>query len=355
VVKGLELQFDLDVDENALIEIVIDKESGSTIKGRGSGNLLFEINTTGKFNMFGDFSVYEGIYNFRYGAVVQKEFTVQPGGIIVWDGEPLDARIDLKAIYKTDTNPSILLDNPTSQSIPVNLEINLAGRLEQPEPEFDFSFPNASSILKSELEYRLSSKEERDKQALYLLATGGFVQGVNDFNFTGTIAERLNGIISSLLGNQDGTFNIGLNYQMGADRPDFQTDDRFGVTLQTKISDKIYLDGQLGVPIGGASETVIAGDVQIDFLLNDDGSLKARVFNRQNEIRNFGEDIGYTQGIGISYNVEFNTFKELIQRILKGEFNSQKTQNEPQTSKNKDENLPDFINLKKTETATKGK
>lgn len=355
LVKGLELKFDLDVDENALIEIVIDKEFGSTIKGRGSGNLLFEINTTGKFKMFGDFSVYQGIYNFRYGAVVQKEFTVQPGGTILWDGEPLDARIDLKAIYKTDTNPSILLDNPTSQSIPVNLEINLAGRLEQPEPEFDFSFPNASSILKSELEYRLSSKEERDKQALYLLATGGFAQGVSDFNFTGTIAERLNGIINSLLGNQDGTFNIGLNYQMGADRPDFQTDDRFGVTLQTKISDRIYLDGQLGVPIGGASETVIAGDVQVDFLLNDDGSLKARVFNRQNEIRNFGEDIGYTQGIGISYNVEFNTFKELIQRILKGELNRQKTQNEPQTSKNKDDNLPDFINLKKTETATKGK
>lgn len=354
VVKGLELQFDLDVDENALIEIVIDKESGSTIKGRGSGNLLFEINTTGKFNMFGDFSVFEGIYNFRYGAVVQKEFEVQPGGTIVWDGEPLDARIDLKAIYKTDTNPSMLLDNPTSQSIPVNLEIDLSGKLEQPEPEFNFSFPNASSILKSELEYRLSAKEERDKQALYLLATGGFAQGVNDFNFTGTIAERLNGIISSLLGNQDGTFNIGLNYQMGADRPDFQTDDRFGVTLQTKISDRIYLDGQLGVPIGGASETVIAGDVQIDFLLNDDGSLKARVFNRQNEIRNFGEDIGYTQGIGISYNVEFDTFKELIRRILKGDFSS-KTQNESQTSKKKDDNLPDFISVKKADTATKGK
>lgn len=215
--------------------------------------------------MWGDFSVFEGIYNFRYGAFVQKEFNVEPGGTIVWDGEPLDARIDLKAIYRTDTNPSILLDNPTTQTIPVNLEINLSGKLEQPNPEFDFSFPSASSVVKSELEYRLSSKEERDKQALYLLATGGFAQGVNDFNITGTITERLNGIISSLIGNQDGNFNLGLNYQMGADGPDLQTDDRFGVTLQTKISDRVYLDGKVGVPIGGASETVIAGDVQIDF------------------------------------------------------------------------------------------
>lgn len=353
LVKGLELQFDLDVNQNALIEIVIDKEAGSTIKGRGSGNLLFEINTTGKFNMFGDFSVFEGIYNFRYGAIVQKEFAVQPGGTIVWDGEPLDARIDLKAIYKTDTNPSILLDNPTSQSIPVNLEINLSGRLEQPEPEFDFSFPNASSVLKSELEYRLSSKEERDKQALYLLATGGFAQGLNDFNFTGTIAERLNGIISSILGNQDGTFNIGLNYQMGADRPDFQTDDRFGVTLQTKISDRIYLDGKLGVPIGGATETVIAGDVQIDFLLNDDGTLKAKVFNRQNEIQNFGEDIGYTQGLGIAYNVEFETFKELIRKLLKGKTAKPETV-KPNSATNKTEKMSsEFITMKKSDTTSK--
>ncbi|MGF1555209.1 translocation/assembly module TamB domain-containing protein [Paucihalobacter sp.] len=353
LVSGLELDFDLDVNQNALIEIVIDKESGSTIKGRGSGNLLFEINTTGKFNMWGDFSVFEGIYNFRYGAFVQKEFNVEPGGTIVWDGEPLDARIDLKAIYRTDTNPSILLDNPTTQTIPVNLEINLSGKLEQPNPEFDFSFPSASSVVKSELEYRLSSKEERDKQALYLLATGGFAQGVNDFNITGTITERLNGIISSLIGNQDGNFNLGLNYQMGADGPDLQTDDRFGVTLQTKISDRVYLDGKVGVPIGGASETVIAGDVQIDFLLNQDGTLRAKVFNRQNEIQNFGEDIGYTQGLGISYNVEFDTFKELIRIIFKGKTKLPLTDTTKSTSEKKDDNLPDFISMKSADTSKK--
>lgn len=353
LVSGLELNFDLDINQNALIEIVIDKESGSTIKGRGSGNLLFEINTTGKFNMWGDFSVFEGVYNFRYGAIVQKEFIVEPGGTIVWDGQPLDARIDLKAIYKTDTNPSVLLDNPTSQTIPVNLEINLSGRLEQPIPDFEFSFPTASSVVKSELEFRLSSKEERDKQALYLLATGGFSHGINDFNITGTITERLNGIISSLIGNQDGNFNLGLNYQMGADRPDFQTDDRFGLTLQTKISDRVYLDGKVGVPIGGASETVIAGDVQIDFLLNEDGTLRAKVFNRQNEFQNFGEQIGYTQGLGVSYNVEFDTFKELIQIIFKGKTKVPLTDTTKSTTKDKNENLPDFMTMKSSNSTDK--
>ena len=64
------------------------------------------------------------------------------------------------------------------------------------------------------------------------------------------------------------------------------------------------------------TQTVIAGDVQIDFLLNEEGTLRAKVFNRENSIRNFGEEIGYTQGVGISYNVDFDTFKELLQRLF---------------------------------------
>ena len=58
--------------------------------------------------------------------------------------------------------------------------------------------------------------------------------------------------------------------------------------------------------------------MQIDVLLNDDGTLKATFFNRENSIRNFGEEIGYTQGAGLTYNVEFDTFKELVQIIFSG-------------------------------------
>ena len=50
----------------------MDKESGSTIKGRGDGGLLFNINTNDKFNMYGDFVVYEGVYNFLYGGISTK-------------------------------------------------------------------------------------------------------------------------------------------------------------------------------------------------------------------------------------------------------------------------------------------
>tara|TARA_R110002049_G_scaffold307171_1_gene506982 strand:+ start:7735 stop:12138 length:4404 start_codon:yes stop_codon:yes gene_type:complete len=349
-VKGIELDFDLDLTEDAEVEIIIDKNTGHSLKGRGRGGLLVEINTNGKFNMWGDFAVFEGIYNFAYGGLVQKEFIVEPGGTIAWQGDPLNAIIRMNAIYKTQANPSPLLDNPINRSIPVELNIALTGNLEQFNPEFTFEFPNVNSAIKSELQYRLESEDERGNQALYFLASGGSFQprGSGEFNVSGTIAERLNGILNGVFSNGDGKLNIGLNYEVGQNRPDYQTDDRFGVTLQTQISDRVLINGKVGVPIGAASasETVVAGDVEISFLLNDEGTLTANVFNRENSIRSFGEAIGYTQGIGLSYNVDFDTFKELIQNFFK-KAEKQKEEELQDQNAGEDQNvLPSFVNLK---------
>ena len=99
---------------------------------------------------------------------------------------------------------------------------------------------------------------------------------------------------------------------------DINSDDRLGLTLSTQITDKILLNGKIGVPVGGIEETLIVGDLQIDFILNEEGSLKAKVFNKENEFRYIGDELGYTQGVGLSYQVDFETFRELIGKIVKG-------------------------------------
>ncbi|MCF8274838.1 MAG: translocation/assembly module TamB [Flavobacteriaceae bacterium] len=347
-IKGLELDFDLDITEDAEIEIIINKDTGHGLKGRGRGGILVEINTNGKFNMFGDFSVFEGVYNFAFGGLVAKKFIAQPGGTIDWNGDPLKANINIEAIYKTQANPSPLLDNPINRSIPVELNIILTGELEQPEPSFEFEFPNVNSTLKSELQYRLESTEDRQNQALYLLSTGAFSKGLSELNFSGTIAERLNGIVNSIFSSDDSKFNVGINYEVGENRPDYKTDDRFDLTLQTQISDRVLINGKVGVPVGGETQTVVAGDVQIEFLLNEEGTLRAKVFNRENSIRNFGEEIGYTQGVGISYNVDFDTFKELLQKLFtKPKKNTKITEQEP--DEKAENSIPEFISVKNSQ------
>ena len=102
------------------------------------------------------------------------------------------------------------------------------------------------------------------------------------------------------------------------------------------------------MPIGGTTESVIVGDLEIDFLLNEDGSLRATVFNRENNIQFIGEQIGFTQGVGLSYSVDFDTFKELIRKITNKELQSANVQ-KPKEEKieSKKSLAPDYINFPK--------
>ncbi|MBT8273983.1 MAG: translocation/assembly module TamB domain-containing protein, partial [Bacteroidia bacterium] len=352
-IKGLEMDFDLTVNENAEIEIVIDKDSGSTIRGRGNGGLLAQINTNGKFNMYGDFIVTEGVYNFIYGGLIQKEFKVLPGGTLVWEGDPLQAQINIKALYdKIQANPSILLDNPINRSIPVEVEIHLTGELEKPDPSFNLRFPNVNTTLNSELQYRLDDNESRQFQALSLLTTGSFRSELSfdAQDALGLVSDRVQSMLNEILSSEDGVLDIGLDFQLGANNPEYETDSRVGLTLSTKLSDRVLVNGKVGVPIGGVSETVVAGDFEVEVLLNEDRTLSLKFFNRENSVRNFGEQIGYTQGIGLSYNVEFDNLNELFKKIFRG--NSPRKVKREQKVEKKADALPEFMNFKEKDTTS---
>ena len=124
---------------------------------------------------------------------------------------------------------------------------------------------------------------------------------------------------------------------------------------KTKISEKVLVNGKVGVPFGSAQQTTITGDVQIDWLLNEDGTLRAKVFNRENTIRNFGEEIGYTQGVGLTYSVEFDTFKELLDIIFSGKNRKDKEANSNEKEDENAENdlMPSYMSMKKKKTKSK--
>ncbi len=351
-ISGLEMDFDLTVNENAEIEIVMDRNSGSTIRGRGNGGLLAQINTNGRFNMYGDFIISEGTYNFIYGGVIQKDFKVVPGGTLVWEGSPLQAEINIEAIHDNiNANPSILLDNPTNQSIPVEVKIHLTERLELPTLDFDLVFPNVNSTIKSELEYRLSDKDAKQFQALSLLATGSFRSELSfdSQDAIGLVSGRVTTMLNDIISSENGKLDIGIDLKLGENNPNYETDSRVGVTLSTKLSDRVLINGKVGVPIGGVSETVIAGDFEVEVLLNEDRTLSLKFFNRENSIQNFGEQIGYTQGLGLSYNVEFDNLNELFQKLFKKrEDTTNKTSNKK--AKERDNPLSEFNTFKKKDS-----
>ena len=53
----------------------------------------------------------------------------------------------------------------------------------------------------------------------------------------------------------------------------------------------------------------------MEVLLNTEGNFRGVIFNRQNEIQYTTEDQGYTQGLGLSYQVNFNTLNGLFTKL----------------------------------------
>ena len=49
--------------------------------------------------------------------------------------------------------------------------------------------------------------------------------------------------------------------------------------------------------------------------MNKEGNFRGVIFNRQNEIQYSTEEEGYTQGVGLSYQVNFNTLSNLLKKI----------------------------------------
>ncbi|WP_281299378.1 translocation/assembly module TamB domain-containing protein [Flavobacterium limnophilum] len=318
--KGLELEFDLDITPNAEVEVILDRNSGHGMKGRGNGTLLFKINTLGKFQMYGDFQAYEGEYNFKYGGIIDKKFKVKKGGYISWEGNPMKARLNLEAVYKASANPAVLLENSSfNKKVDVNVVIGLRGDLTSPDPDFNFEFPTVSNVLKSEINYKLNDKEVRQTQALYLLSTGSFLSadGVSNSALSQNAFETATNLLTGMIHSEDEKFQVGLNIITPDKSLGNETDGRFVATISSKINERITINGKVGVPFGGVNQTAVIGDVEVLYRVNEDGTVNLRFFNKENDISYIGEGIGYTQGVGVSYEVDFDTFKELANRIFK--------------------------------------
>ncbi|MCL7752936.1 translocation/assembly module TamB domain-containing protein [Polaribacter sp. Z022] len=325
-IKGLSLNINLEVTKDATAQVVIDEVYGSQLTGSGSGNLRVEINTRGKFNMFGDYTIDNGVYDFKYGGIVNKPFLIQKGGTVSWNGDPYEANLDVTAIYKAKANPGVLLENFNSnRKIEVDLVTKITGGLFSSKQDLDIQLTNVDPTIASELEFILNDNNVNEKttQFISLLAFGNFANPDKvDFNAGETISSTASSAVaaafSSLLNNPDGKFQLGVDYQQGNSGNDIESlniDNQVDVSVSTQVSDRVIINGKVGVPVGAQTQSSVVGEVKVEVLLNKEGNFRGVIFNRQNEIQYSTEEEGYTQGVGLSYQVNFNTLSGLLKKI----------------------------------------
>jgi hypothetical protein len=325
--KGMQLNFNLEVTPEAEVQLIFDPKIGDIIKGRGSGNLKVLINTLGKFEIYGDISIDQGDYLFTLKNVINKRFVVEKGGRISWNGDPIDANIDMQAIYSLKTSISPL-DPDVSQSnahkrIPVECVVNMSGKLMNPTIKPDIKLPGADQTTQNIVKNSINTDEELMKQFVSLLVMNNFYSQ-QSFNEAGassgigvTTTELLSNQVSSWLSQISNDFDIGVNYRPG----DQLTSEELQVALSTQIlNDRLSISGNIdvgGTETGTTSTTntnSIVGDFDINFKITENVHVKA--FNRLNEDL-FFEGSPYIQGVGLMYRDYFNDFRELSTRLKK--------------------------------------
>ena len=338
------MNFDLEVTPDAEVQLVFDSKIGDIIKTTGTGNINLLINTLGDFRIYGDYTIEEGDYLFTLQNVINKRFNVREGGTITWNGDPTNASINLQAVYNVRTSLRNLFNDDTySKRYPVECQLNLSNQLTNPDINLDILLPTADEETKNLLKNLLNTEDELNKQFLSLLVINSFMPDPNMSGSTEsstrtsdyapavgvTTSELLSNQLSYWLSQISNDFDIGFSYLPG----DEITTNQVEVALSTQLlNDRVTINTNLDVGgqnintnLNESTENTsnIVGDFSVDIKLTQSGKLRMKAFNRANDNRLY-ELAPYTQGIGLFYREDFNSFDELINRYWSKLFSKKK-------------------------------
>jgi hypothetical protein len=329
---GMDLNFDLEVTPEAEVQLIFDSKVGDVMKGRGSGNLNISMNRKGDFKMSGDYIIEDGDYLFTLGNLLNKSFSVENGGRIIFNGDLANAEIEIKAIYKLKASLfEILQDERFNERIPVECQLNLSGKLFNPVVAFNIYLPSSDEETRTYLKNAISTEEELSRQFLYLLVMNSFYadqsyrSNASATTTTGTSAisvtttEMLSNQLSNWLSQISNDFDIGFLYRPGTGALNPQ---EVQVALSTQLlNNKVVINGNFDVRGTGSSSgnaNQITGDFDAEYRITD--RIRFKVFNRYNNpYTGLGVGVPYTQGIGILFKQDFDRFSDFLKGKMKAD------------------------------------
>ena len=317
------LNFDLNITPDAQMRILMDPRSEDYITLFGSGHMRANYYNKGRFQMYGTYRVNHGNYRLSLQDIIRKEFQFERDGTIVFGGTPMNAALNLRAIY---TVPGVSLNdlavgnNFSASSVRVNCLMNIGGQAGEPRVSFDFDIPNVNEDEKQMVRALISTEEERNLQVIYLLGIGRFyTYGLSDNQnqtntamqslLSSTLSGQLNNLLTSAIGN--GNWNFGTNFSTG--QLGWQDMDVEGSLSGRLLNNRLLINGTFGYRDTPVANTNFIGDFDVQWLLNKSGNVSLKAYSETND-RYFTKTALTTQGIGIQLRKDFNTLGELFHR-----------------------------------------
>jgi hypothetical protein len=330
--SDLQMKFNIEVTPEARVQLIYSSKIGDVIRSQGSGNMQVSIDNNNNISLFGEYTVEEGDYLFTLQNVINKKFEIQRGGTIQWNGDPMDATVNLNAIYRLKASLSELFASNTyenkdfSQRLTVLCKIALSNSLNNPDIKFDIELPTAEDRIREQVRQYISSDEDMNKQILSLLVLGKFytpeyLRGTytaTNNNLVGsTASELLSNQFSNWLSQINNDFDIGVNYRPGNQI----TNDEVELALSTQLfNDRVSINGNIGNNSSlkantNSNSNSFVGDADVNVKITNNGKIQLKAYNHANNNLIY-ETSPYTQGVGLSYREDFNDFNELWRKMI---------------------------------------
>ncbi|NIJ43806.1 hypothetical protein FHR24_000245 [Wenyingzhuangia heitensis] len=344
VVTGLDIKTILKVDKSAILNVIIDKKTGDNLQVSGTADLNFGLTPNGRTTLSGKYQVNSGHYEASLYNLVTRKFEIAKGSSILWQGDPLEAKMDLKAIYKVKTSASGLMSSLTSgmdaetlntyrKKVPFWVYLNLNGELLKPEISFELDIPEDSrgelgGQVYTQVQQLNNREEDLNKQVFSLLVLNQFFpSNISDGSSGGSLSiarDNVNKALSNQLNNYSnklvGKTGVELGFELDSYTDYTEKGEENNTQLNVSAQKKLFND-RLTVQVGSGFElenssnsqnekTPIIGNVNIEYALTENRRFRLKGF-RKNEYQSVIDGQVIVTGIAFLFNREFNKFREL--------------------------------------------
>ncbi len=321
---GIIMDFNFEVTTDAEVNLIFDAKFDDVMSVTGNGNIKMELNTFGDFYMFGTYVIEKGKYNFSaLNNLVNKNLMVKSDSKITWEGDPLNAIIDIVAITTVKADPSVILPSTsttgqTTQNVAVDCEIYMKENLFKPDIRLgiNLSKDNQSTLfanldLNNAINQIKSDQEETNKQFINLMVFNSFAPinsatsntiSLNARNsFENSIGAFVTNQVNSWLRQIDPNWEAAVNYQSATNN---DANNQIILFLKRKLyNDRIEIGGTYG-QAGNSSY-----DVNVSYKVKKDGRLLLKGFNnRANDPININNKPINTSGLGLYYHKEIEGY-----------------------------------------------
>ncbi|MCC9167954.1 translocation/assembly module TamB domain-containing protein [Pontibacter harenae] len=342
---GADIEAQINVTDATPITIVIDPTTGDNLVVRGTADPLYiGMRPSGEINMNGRYTITEGRYSMDFYDLASRELDIAEGSYISWSGDPLQATMDITAIYSVRTAPQELVasqiagtQNPALQNqVEFQVLVNVTDDLLTPNIGFDIQLAEEEQgevpeqVLTSLGNLR-QDESELNKQVFALLVLNRFLApdplASSGGGLEASARNSLSGVLSDQLNNLTSRYAGGLGLELGVDSyQDHSSGSAQGRTDLNVALRQQFLNDRLTVRVGtdigleggnrsNQSMSGFGGDISVEYSLTEDGRLRVRGFQRnQYEGVLEGGDVRST-GVSLIYVREYNDFADLFRSI----------------------------------------